>query len=177
MKVLLLIDLQTGFDASYDKKLLKTVSNQIKKARSENIPIISLEYINDGDLQPILQNELEGYNKKYTVEKRVNNGGPEVVQVLEKLSILEADLYVCGVNTSACVISTIRWIQTESKHNINVIENGCNDQDRDWHKTYIERMINEHKIKLIRSKRSKPYNYTQYTHHIPIIRRSPRLSK
>lgn len=162
-KILILIDLQTYFEASSYERLLKTVEHEIDKAINENIPIIVINYDMHDNLQSRIKNKLKKCDPKllYKLIKDQDDGSSKIVPVLNELNFNSGNIYVTGVNTGACVFETVCSLQKYSNNNYNVIiiENGCWAGSPDCHFESVGNMIKYHRIKVVYTARSKPYNY------------------
>ncbi len=111
--MLLIIDLQPKF-APTEEVLQETV-RQIKKAKSKHEWIMVLEYAGFGKTTTKITKHFKDYSKVIRSTKEHDNGSP---QVLWNLSCRYDDGYiqnishikVCGINTSACVIKTVKGL-------------------------------------------------------------------
>lgn len=172
-KVLLLIDLQTGFSSSAnDPTVIKIVNIEIEKAKKEDIPIISLMFTGHGEVISPIKSNLDGYHKLHYVEKSTDCGGREVDKQLQTLGFNNCHIFVCGVNTGACVRATIETLcKCNPNYVINVIANGCNGHCYDAHCAEINEFIAMRKFKIYHTIDRKPYKRVVIT----AIKKSKRL--
>jgi nicotinamidase-related amidase len=171
-KVLLVIDLQTGFCTANDPTLIKIVNIEIEKAKKENIPIICLNYTGIGDvIQPIKCN-LDGYKKLHIITKNRNDGGKEVLTLFNEIKFDSGEVTAIGVNTDACVRETVETLAKNSNYKINLVSNGCNSWTWRRHWNQISEFTDDKKIRVYYTIHKKPHRYVM----INRIRRSMRIS-
>jgi nicotinamidase-related amidase len=159
-KILLLIDLQTNFKSASDPILIKIVNIEIEKAKRENIPIITVEYIGEGNIVDSIKINLIGYSKLHSVSKTGDDGSQEVHDLLRKIGFNFGQIYVCGVNTDACVRDTINSLYNlNANYRINIISNGCNAFNKESHEKKINQFVNDNKFTILHTIREKPHDY------------------
>lgn len=159
-KILLLIDLQKKYPAALDSNLITVVCTEIWNARRENIPIISLNYYTQYDIVDKIEMNLHGYRNLHTIVKYINDGSINVRYILYKLGLENADFYVCGVNTDACVRETVESLYHCNKNfKINIIANGCNTESQTNHDNQINSFIANNRFRILHRQIESPYGY------------------
>lgn len=109
MYPLVIIDMQPDF-IKYQPdidKLIAAVIEEIKIARSNNNPIIVLEYHGNGKTDARLRKHLDDYQRTFYLKKFGDSGASELLRFFEGKSWGVISLRVCGVNTTACVFKTV----------------------------------------------------------------------
>lgn len=120
---LLIIDMQSNFDAANNPNTILSVLKEIKAAKDNGCGIMIVEYRNDPaiedpkyrlkdqfkDTHSEIMDEIKDYERSAVINKYECNGAFYIKEFL-----LEADcdfnidsFRVCGVNTDACVASTV----------------------------------------------------------------------
>jgi hypothetical protein len=142
-KILVIVDMQTGFPAAKDKDTLFAVGQEIRKAIDDDNLIIFLEYVsisgnNYGKTNKLLLDLVNKY-KNYVIGHKSQDDGSDIVKgicdtKMEKHpknqfypSNKVINFQICGVNKGACVASTIRGLTTLYPNAIiTLIEGACN---------------------------------------------------
>jgi nicotinamidase-related amidase len=128
---LIVVDMQSKFEASNNPDTIKNCVKEIKKAVKNNMPIIILEYDGFGPTQHALMNSMRNYPKRYWYEKCTDSGADEVHYIVKRFR-LSKNLKVVGVNTDACVRDTIYDLACKPKryrnYKIEVISKACNTE-------------------------------------------------
>ncbi len=161
-KILLLIDLQLEFDAAHDQDLVKIINIEIAKAKKENIPIVNLIYVDNGDVVKPIRKNLDGYSNLVTIQKRKNDGGRLVHELFENMveNSPIGEIYVCGVNTEICVKETLLSLYDYNEnYKIFLISNGCSSENENDHFEQIEDFLSDKKINIIYTEKIYPHNY------------------
>lgn len=129
-KVLVVIDMQPCFEASKSQKVIEENIKQIRKAKSNNQHIIVIEY-SDLILTHIkIKKELKNYDKVKYIKKRYDSGSAQLVKYFKKQEFWPNEINFMGVNTDACVYSTVNnfnkhILKNNKKTKIKVIREGC----------------------------------------------------
>jgi len=136
--MLIIIDMQKEFSAS--EQALPSVIKEIKKARRNKEPVVIVQYEGDGTTMYRVTRELKGY-KYLVVTKSTDDGGGDIIKALSAVSnnLNSSNTYnlsrvksikVCGVNTSACVIKTVKTL-SYLRIPIKVLSSACNNDISD----------------------------------------------
>lgn len=137
---LCVIDVQQGFATA--NKVVHQCTELVKTAINDGAFIVVAQYIKYGNTYSDITNILITYahpqqyafcwaneDSKYTV---VNN-------LLYRYNIHTNHLVFCGINTSACVRSTVTdFSQYHSEKNLSVVQSACADFSVEWHKAAIK---------------------------------------
>jgi len=143
---LLVIDMQSNFDAANDANTIVSVLREIAIAKERGCGIIVMEYRNHPDLadiksimmgknaykdthSPILD-EIEDYNRATIVHKYECSGAFELRNFLLEPECCDFNIdkfKVCGVNTDACVACTVNdmWEYFPDAE-FHVVRDACN---------------------------------------------------
>jgi nicotinamidase-related amidase len=105
--VLVLIDLQRQFPASNDKKLISSVSREIRYCREYSYPIVNLLYEGHGSLRSDLSKFIRNYKFVHNVFKNSDDGAIDLLDYMFDRGIDNSVIRVCGVNLGMCVKSTL----------------------------------------------------------------------
>lgn len=119
---LVIVDMQPVFGSSQDKTLIKSIRDQIRLAKRRNMVILIVEYVGMAcdeqdrtartDYRIIAA--IGNYVNVYFLKKTTNNGGPPIHDLLKRLFAVEqyrqSTFQVVGVNTTACVLSTVEGL-------------------------------------------------------------------
>lgn len=129
---LLVIDMQPdGFVTAKCEKTVNACCKEIKKAVEKDMPIIVLEYVNNGETHRKLRYYLDVHRKTRYIKKRNDDGSDEVIECLKDAGWSIKTFIVCGVNTAGCVEDTITPLVKKYKKQIQLIRNACNSNMSD----------------------------------------------
>lgn len=127
---LVVIDMQTRFfDKECDEyqECIKNTAHQIALAKRRGDYILMVEFENghyktyskktstDSPSLPQLMKLLNGYDKVYHVFKEDQDGGLQVINILNKFKIPRGRLRVCGVYAGWCVQKTVITLASKLK--------------------------------------------------------------
>lgn len=123
--MLVVVDMQKEYPAS--ELVVNQVVKEVRKARRKGEWIMLVEYDESGRTMYRITRELKGYNKVKKVTKVVDNGAYAILwgltipykATLSSWKSLNkptpprriSHIKVCGVNTNACVISTVEGLR------------------------------------------------------------------
>lgn len=127
---LTIIDMQPEFEAANGKRVYNSVLREIKRAIEKRAAIIFVEYGNLSTLHTKTRRGLRfaasHYDRVFDVIKFQNDGSVPIMDCIKR-NRLSHHIKVCGVNTDACVISSVRGMNKASKKKakIQVIADAC----------------------------------------------------
>jgi nicotinamidase-related amidase len=122
---LVVIDMQREFEASLQKRVQKHCIKEITEAKSRGYAIILVEYVGYGHTLPKLFKIVDDYHRAF-ISRKCRDDGSDGVSNLIKSNHLHSNLRICGVNTDACVLSTVRGLTKKMKRaKIHVVANAC----------------------------------------------------
>lgn len=112
---LVIVDMQSEFKVVSNPRLMAAVIRKIRLAKLLEYGIVIVEYgqadgfdeWTGGDTHHRILNELQDYKHKTFVVKHVDNGAPQIIEAMEYYGYNRHHVYVCGVNTCACVYATV----------------------------------------------------------------------
>jgi len=121
---LVIVDMQEAFVAS--ALVLPEVMREIDTALQNDWAIIILEYYNQGPTYDGVLTRAK-QSRRFALETKFKNGGGREVRIAcQRLNIPTARFRVCGVNTHACVHSTVTDITRIFAHSVVlVVQNAC----------------------------------------------------
>ncbi len=141
--VLVVIDMQTGFNASADRKTQQGVLRLVEQAVAAEQAVLIVEFVlgepnvcgktHRALLEPLLRDG--GYAKWEIVSKADVDGSAEISASLQRLGIAAADLTVCGICTHGCVQQTVEGLSERLPESIiTVVKNACHQDltGNDW---------------------------------------------
>lgn len=118
--------MQRQFRASADLQTKQAVINLAKMAASRKWPIILVEMDGASETYPEIFAEASK-TKHVVVAKSGNNGSEPIFDVCDRFHIGSERFVVCGVNTDACVLSTVRGlIRANHQTDVFVVKDACN---------------------------------------------------
>lgn len=129
-----IVDMQTSFPAACNPKLQERVDRLIQHARSLNWPIVVLKVKGRGDLVEIVAAALRDYELVEFTEKETTSGAQKVMEACQKRAFGTGQFLVCGVNTSACVLETVKGLAFGSgRPMVATLMDACGDEiTGDW---------------------------------------------
>jgi nicotinamidase-related amidase len=112
---LVIVDMQLEFGVGSKPNLLAAVIRKIRLARQLGYGIVLVEYGESdvypdhvpGDTHHRITKALDGYKRNAFVVKHRDDGSPQVLKAIEHYGFNRKNIYVCGVNTCACVYATV----------------------------------------------------------------------
>lgn len=132
---LVVVDMQPDFESSY--KVVDNVAFYVKQAVKDGAAIIFLEYRAHGETLHDVAKYTYGYDRVYHASKNRDDGSYRVEELVSAYNLPEK-FFVCGVNYSACVKSTVEgMIEDYGWKDISIFEDACNqpeswDSDNPW---------------------------------------------
>jgi hypothetical protein len=124
---LVVVDMQSDFPAARNSRTVASVKEEIRLAVQNGHFIVILEYFGCGQTNSSLMKELQGYKNYRVVIKSDNDGSAEVKEACEKMGLAPAKFNVVGVNTDACVESTVTGLTSKYPTSlVAVIAKACN---------------------------------------------------
>lgn len=110
--VLIVNDMQPGFEAARDIITIFAVSKQIEMAMALNLSIILVEYDAHemGATLPQITRLLEGYERFSVVSKSQDDGAAAILKTLCSKAIETQYFILCGVNSDACILDTVQGL-------------------------------------------------------------------
>jgi len=127
-QLLVITDMQSGFKAASNGRLLERVCRLIDFAISHNWSIAVLEFEGYGDTLASIAERLKGYGNCFTVKKSINDGSHPLLERCNALGLRVKRYVVCGVNINACVLETVCGLAYSVEHpSVSVIIEACGD--------------------------------------------------
>lgn len=138
--VFAVIDIQKSFTKNMDNKkelsLIEQLKKSLDKAIKEKNYILIVNYAPDEEdpktnkdeeeLHPEIRAMIEAYPHKYTILKKIDNGGRYILDHLQKENILFDKICISGVNTCACVRLTVSYLSVRSENHFSIeINKSC----------------------------------------------------
>ncbi len=110
MHTLVVIDMQEEFSAARGRRIQQEILQEIQRSRAKRWPIVIVEFEESGGTLPIIRRACKGYRRAVTITKENDDGSSEVLEALGDITKCRK-VRVCGVNTDACVFSTVHGLQ------------------------------------------------------------------
>jgi nicotinamidase-related amidase len=111
---LVIIDMQPTFEASQEPWLIENVKREIRQAKKRKEPILLVRYHGgsqdrrkDWQIDPRLLRTIGTYTKVFPVIKHRADGSQKIIGLLNRKRLPKKNIKVVGVNTDACVASTV----------------------------------------------------------------------
>lgn len=165
--MLVVIDMQPRFHAMHS--IIDRVISEVEKAVAKNEWIIFLT-VGPGRTAYRVKRPVRGYRKTFTLRKYRNDGASEIFNVITRRSYWRnakvigqiRSIKICGVNTGACVYSTVRSL-SYLKVSITVLGHAvaqCRDgysyeYNKTLHFTALRAMQRLNNVSVIQPKRYK----------------------
>lgn len=131
-KLLLVVDMQIGFDESKSKRVIRECQKLIRQAIKDKNKIIVLEYEDYGKTIPELKILLNHHKVKYIV-KKIDDGGDPVHSHIQKRNWKITEIQICGICLSACVKATSERL-ADMGYEVVVIKKAC---DKEFYKELL----------------------------------------
>lgn len=137
----MVIDMQTGFNASSCESVKDSVQNLIIQAKDDNAFIIIAHYMRCGKTHNNLLNLVKTYTHRSLVYANKNDKSGAIMTKIIKKRIRAPVIKVCGVNTDACVKATVIGLtKILPDLYIEIITNACNDLSLHGHTSGLDTM-------------------------------------
>ena len=130
MYTLVVVDMQPRFVTTSAPMLVKACQREIIMAKRRKAAIIYLEFEGFGNTLGELTYFTHGYDKAYFATKNADDGSRQVIDLITKHNLYH-NVRVIGVNTSYCVLSTIRGLM-DYHGKITVVADACNCYNHDF---------------------------------------------
>lgn len=131
--VLVVSDMQTGFEATKHGGVLDAVVALLAEAMESNTPIILLRFAGHGPILDRILKQLEGYALCAEGIKHRMNGADLVAAICRHNGWDASVIKLCGVNTFECVAATAENLVIELPDSIVEIQpKACNDKVIGW---------------------------------------------
>ena len=138
--ILTIIDMQPRFYAATNKETINAVKNLIINAKKDGAYVIFAQYMKQGKSNHELIKLVNTYYDKSFVVARKNDKSDAIITKIYNNGIRSNDMKICGVNTDACVYSSVIGLSNKLPNwNIHLIKNACNSVTHD--KKYINNRI------------------------------------
>jgi nicotinamidase-related amidase len=147
---LIVVDMQPFFPSSRSTRVKDHCRKEIQKAMDAGAPIIFVEYLGCGPTNPNLVKMTDYYDKTFLVRKRSDNGSSEISKLLSSYRLPARHLRVCGVNTNACVESTVYGLSRKCAigAKIEVVAKACN-AGYNGHQQGLDKMSTYRNVKVV----------------------------
>lgn len=149
--ILLVIDIQHTFRASHKKSLRENCKKEIKRAIRNKANIIFVEYKNYGSTIPSIKKMVTSvkYDKSHLVIKESDDGSQELLCFFKHAKLRTNHIKVCGVNTDACVLSTVKSLAKRLKRSkLEILSKACNSTYNDYHLNGLRNLSHINNVKI-----------------------------
>lgn len=127
--MLVVIDMQSNFDASKNKVTQRNICREIISARKKNEPVVVMEFSGCDPTLPIIKKRAQTA-KAVFLKKNRDDGSAEIVSWAKRMNVPLWKIRVCGVNTAACVAATVRGLSSKlPSSEIVVVADACNGSE------------------------------------------------
>lgn len=150
--VLCIIDMQYKFKAAHDEPTIQANLDKIKQAITDQAYIIIVQFRANGKTLKPLRDAVQGYPwKKYCYACKSDKSGA-ITSVIFNENICVQVMYVTGVNTEACVLTTVSALSHRHPEKcIYVHQDACNSTDEWWHKWGFQQMLLSANVRTLQS--------------------------
>lgn len=131
---LVVVDMQSHFEAACDPDVIINVTEEIIKAKQHNAHILLVEYAGCGKSHEGFGQLLKNYRYKARIRKGDDDGSGEIIRALRRRGFNDRHLRLCGVNSDCCVCATTMGLLDKlSNTKIEVVKRACGTvNDFDW---------------------------------------------
>lgn len=126
MYTLVVVDMQSSFEAANSRRVRENCKREIERAMEARAAIIFVEYVGQGPTIPSLVKLTDDYERVFITRKNDDDGSREVRKVIQDNNLPAKRLKVCGVNTDCCVLETVSGLCNRMKAAMEVIADACN---------------------------------------------------
>ncbi len=142
---LVIVDMQPSwFTPAGEDNVIAGCRRAIQRAMRNKNPVIFVEW--DGKTHPTaseLTTLTDGYNRTFTLAKTCQDGSPQVVELMKKKRLPKRIVRVCGVNTTACVLATVKGLREKLSSTLHVLEDAVGGHwDDNWFNGYYKGINN-----------------------------------
>lgn len=130
MDALLVIDMQSYFDAANDPRTIAAVITEVKKAKKKGSFIYIMEYWGHGNTHDSIMNILKKYQKKLLIWKKDDDGSEEFQRMVNWYDHSLDHINICGVNLSYCVGNTAESL-FKNGISVSILAHATNDINRE----------------------------------------------
>ena len=131
--------MQSAFSwAGRDPNTLSTVLELIRIAKDDKAYIFDIKLNNCGDVFPEIMELIKDYDNVTHLTAYHNSKCSVILDEIRTKNIGTDSIKVCGVNTNACVLETVRDLVKEYKNDIVVVLDACNG---DYHKSGVASIL------------------------------------
>jgi hypothetical protein len=130
--------MQPDFKAANSKRTIRACKELLEQALIDKAAIFLIEYKNFGKTLAPLYKLVENYRHQYKVLKNTDDGAYNVMSAMDKFQVQSNLIKFAGVNTSACVYSTIQTMVASMEAEFELCLDACNDTNS---KEYIEPIL------------------------------------
>jgi nicotinamidase-related amidase len=138
---LCVIDVQLGFESA--AQVAPICAQAVQTAIDHGAFIAIAQYYRFGKTHPEITNILKGASPAQYGFCMANKNSKEssITRLLYDRNIQVMTIYVCGVNTGACVLNTVDSLsKAHPEKNINVLSNACADDTIAYHQYGLSQM-------------------------------------
>lgn len=127
-RALVIIDMQRGFGNANALITINRVIKQINRAKKFGDKIIIVEYLPHKiyhKTRPEIIKAIGNYDH-IKVYKYINSGANSIIEACKKYAYKIDIFRLCGVNTNACVQSTLIGLHGKDKYKLEIVPEACN---------------------------------------------------
>lgn len=128
-RTLVIIDMQSGFHTANAHRTISNVIKQVKRAKKfkENILVVEyLPHVNYEATRPEIMRSIGSY-PHIKVYKYRDDGSQPILEACKYHSYPTDIFRVCGVNTNACILDTLKGLFRRNKTSkLEVVPAACN---------------------------------------------------
>jgi nicotinamidase-related amidase len=149
MYTLVVVDMQSSFEAANSKRVRENVKREIQRAMDNKAAIVFVEYVGQGPTIPSLVKPTDDYDRVFIVRKNDDDGSKEVSKVIRDNNLPGKRVKVCGVNTDCCVLETVNGLCSRLRSaSFEVVGDACNSDFN--HLTGLNDMANMSNVSIRR---------------------------
>jgi len=138
--------MQEHFISAHDVATIQANLREIDKAIKNQAYIIIAQYKQYGKTLRPIRDAVKDYPYQSYCYANKNDKSDAIMSAIVRVNAITPVIYITGVNTDACVISTVTGLSQRYKKEIVVYHDACNAYSSDQHHWALKEMIKHENV-------------------------------
>ena len=147
--VLCIIDMQPDFTAANDNSVQRYIRRLVRTAIFDRAYIVVAQYKGYGETVPSIMRLLHGYPHRGICQASRDDKSIVITRLLKGRRARAQYFKICGVNTDACVYSTVKGLHRRSRQPLYVVGRACHTANEYMHTVALRAMLNMRKVNAL----------------------------